>query len=318
MAFLDATAVVTALRTIQRQFNATSAETQWIMGAYLLALASLMAATGRLADLYGRRKLLVGGAALFGLGSIACAAAPNEELLIAAPRARHGRRAADAARDGKRHRGVARRAPWLGDRHRVHRRDSLLALGPLVGGGLTELAGWRWIFLINVPTIIAIIVIALRAFPKTRADRPEPLDLAGLGLLVGGLVSLVLALLNMQEWGPGAPVTVALLCVGVGLLVGFAIVERRTRYPLISLDLLRIPAVAGSLCALFAIQFAILGLTVHVTEASLLRAKRGGLSDGPAVTARRSSDMVASISLTEGHEDRRDTASAGHLGRALD
>jgi MFS family permease len=83
LAFLDETAVVTALRTIQRQFNATSAETQWIMGAYLLALASLMAATGRLADLYGRRKLFILGAALFGLGSIACAAAPSEELLIA-------------------------------------------------------------------------------------------------------------------------------------------------------------------------------------------------------------------------------------------
>jgi predicted MFS family arabinose efflux permease len=75
---------VTALRTIQRQFNATSAETQWIMGAYLLAVASLMAASGRLADLYGRRRLFIIGAALFGLGSIGCAAAPSEEFLIAA------------------------------------------------------------------------------------------------------------------------------------------------------------------------------------------------------------------------------------------
>src|ERR1035437_6730163 len=84
LAFLDETAVVTALRTIQREFNATSAEIQWVMGSYLLALASLMATAGRLADLYGRRRLFLIGAGLFGIGSIACAAAPSEEWLIAA------------------------------------------------------------------------------------------------------------------------------------------------------------------------------------------------------------------------------------------
>jgi len=71
LAFLDETAVVTALRSIQAEFDATSAETQWVMGAYLLALASLMAAAGRLADLYGRRRLFILGAVLFGLGSLA-------------------------------------------------------------------------------------------------------------------------------------------------------------------------------------------------------------------------------------------------------
>jgi MFS family permease len=83
LAFLDETAVVTALRTIQRQFSASNAEVQWVMGSYLLALASLMAATGHIADVYGRRRLFIVGAALFGLGSLACAASPNEEWLIA-------------------------------------------------------------------------------------------------------------------------------------------------------------------------------------------------------------------------------------------
>src|SRR5438270_9647833 len=84
LAFLDETAMVTALRAIQRDFGASSAEVQWVMGAYLLALASLMAAAGRLADLYGRRRLFLIGAGIFGAGSIACASAPDEELLIAA------------------------------------------------------------------------------------------------------------------------------------------------------------------------------------------------------------------------------------------
>ena len=73
LAFLDETAVVTALRTIQRDFEATSAEVQWVMAGYLLALAALMAAAGRLADLYGRRRLFLVGAGLFGLGSVAAA-----------------------------------------------------------------------------------------------------------------------------------------------------------------------------------------------------------------------------------------------------
>ncbi len=84
LAFLDETAVVTALRTMQRDFEATSAEVQWVIGAYLLALASFMAAAGRLADLYGRRRLFLIGAALFGIGSVAAAVSPSEELLIAA------------------------------------------------------------------------------------------------------------------------------------------------------------------------------------------------------------------------------------------
>jgi predicted MFS family arabinose efflux permease len=87
----------------------------------------------------------------------------------------------------------------------------------------------------------------------------------GLALLVGGLVSVVLALLNMQDWGLTAPVTLALLGIGAALLTGFVVVERHTRRPLIALNLLGIPAVTGSPFALFAIQFSILGLTVYLT-----------------------------------------------------
>jgi predicted MFS family arabinose efflux permease len=140
-----------------------------------------------------------------------------------------------------------------------------LALGPVIGGGLVELAGWRWIFLINIPAIAAIVAITLRWFPATRETAQEPLDVRGLALLLAGLVSVVLALLNMQDWGPSAPVTLAVLSGGVVLLAAFVAVERRSPHPLIGLQMLRIPAVTGSLCALFAIQFAILGLTVYLT-----------------------------------------------------
>jgi EmrB/QacA subfamily drug resistance transporter len=266
LAFLDETAVVTALRTIQRDFNATSAEVQWVMGAYLLALASLMAATGRLADLYGRRRLFLIGAALFGLGSIACAASPNEELLIAS-RAAQGCGGALLMPLG-----MANATADLPEERRgwvigivSTGATVFLALGPLIGGGLVELVGWRWIFLINLPPIAAILAITVRSFPETRASVREPLDLRGFALLVTGLVSLILALLDLQDWGAGSPATIALLSAGIVLLVSFVFVERRSAHPLIGLDLLRIPAVTGSLAALFAIQFSILGVTVYLT-----------------------------------------------------
>jgi EmrB/QacA subfamily drug resistance transporter len=266
LAFLDETAVVTALRTIQHDFEATSAEVQWVMAAYLLALASFMAAAGRLADLYGRRRLFLIGAGLFGLGSIAAAASPSEELLIAA-RAIQGSGGALMVPLGYANATAAvpeeRRGWAIGI---VSTGATVfLALGPLIGGGLTEAVGWRWIFLVNLPAIAAILAISLRWFPESKSSLKESLDLKGLGLLVGGLLSLVLALLNMQDWGPGSAVTISLLAAGSALLVAFVVVERSTPQPLVDLQLLRIPSVAGCLCALFAIQFAILGLTVYLT-----------------------------------------------------
>jgi MFS family permease len=262
LAFLDETAVVTALRAIQHDFSATSSEVQWVMAGYLLALASFMAAAGRLADLFGRRLLFLIGAVVFGVGSVASAAAPSEELLIAA-RVVQGTGGALLMPLG-----IANATFALPDERRgwvigvvSTGATVFLALGPLIGGTLVVVAVWRWIFLVNLPVIAAILAITVRSFPESRGSQGERLDGRGLALLVAGLVSLVLALLNMTDWGPTAPVTLALLCGGAVLLVAFVVAEQRASYPLIDLGLLRISAVSGSLCALFAIQFSILGLT---------------------------------------------------------
>jgi EmrB/QacA subfamily drug resistance transporter len=279
LAFLDETAVVTALRAIQADFGATSAEVQWVVGAYLLALATLMAAAGRLADIYGRRRLFVLGAWLFGAGSLLCAAAPGIDALIAA-RVVQGCGAALLMPLGMANATAALPEERRGWTVGVVSTGAtvLLALGPLVGGALVELASWRWIFLVNLPPLAVILAIALRCFPETDGDvarrsplaasggrdRP-PLDVLGFLLLLGGLVALTLPLLNMQAWGPRSTVTIGLLAAAVVLLVAFVLVERRRAHPLIRLELLRDPAVAGLLLALFAIQFTILGLTVYLT-----------------------------------------------------
>ncbi|HEV7773512.1 MAG TPA: MFS transporter [Conexibacter sp.] len=266
LAFLDETAVVTALRAIQADFGATSAEVQWVVGAYLLALATLMAAAGRLADIYGRRRLFVLGAWLFGAGSLACAAAPGIDALIAA-RVVQGCGAALLMPLGMANATAALPEERRGWTVGVVSTGAtvFLALGPLVGGALVEFADWRWIFLINLPPLAAILAIALRWFPESRAPVRGPLDVLGFLLLLGGLVALTLPLLNMQEWGPRSAATIGLLAASLMLLVAFVLVERRRAHPLIRIELLRDPAVAGLLLALFAIQFTILGLTVYLT-----------------------------------------------------
>lgn len=266
LAFLDETAVVTALRAIQRDFDATNTEVQWVMGGYLLALASFMAAAGRLADLYGRRRLFLIGAAFFAAGSVAAASAPSEEMLIAA-RVVQGTGGAFLMPLGYANATGAfpeERRGWTVGIVSTGA-TVFLALGPLLGGALTDTVGWRWIFLINLPLLAAIMIVALRSFPEVRASISEPLDVRGLLLLVGGLSALVLSLLNMHDWGVTAPGTLALLCVAIALLGGFVLAEHRTAHPLINLRLLRIRAVAGSLFALFAFQFAIVGLTIYLT-----------------------------------------------------
>src|SRR5204862_8108252 len=116
------------------------------------------------------------GAGLFGVGSIACASAPNEELLIAA-RALQGSGGALVVPLGMANATAALaedRRGWVVGIVSTGA-TVFLALGPVIGGGLVELAGWRWIFLVNLPPIAAILVIALRSFPETRAAEREPL-----------------------------------------------------------------------------------------------------------------------------------------------
>jgi DHA2 family methylenomycin A resistance protein-like MFS transporter len=264
LAFLDETAVVTALRTIQADLDMSSPTLQWVMGAYLLALASLMAAAGRLADLYGRRRTFLVGTGLFFLGTLVCVVAPTAVALVVG-RGVQGVGAALLVPLGYANATLAvpedRRGWALGI---VSTGATVfLAAGPLIGGLLTQTLGWRWVFGINLVPLLVIAVIAVRWMPESRADRREPLDVLGLVLLVCGLTALTTALLQVQS--SGWAFTAIVLLVSVVALIAFLLVERRSPAPLVELRLLRIPAVAGSLAALFAYQFSILGLTVYLT-----------------------------------------------------
>jgi DHA2 family methylenomycin A resistance protein-like MFS transporter len=261
--FLDQTAVTVALPAIQRDLGATTVAVHWTIGAYLLSLASLMPAAGRLADRYGRRRLFLAGVATFGVASVACAAAPSDLALIVA-RVVQGVGAAltqplvlaqaTAIMPAERRGWTIGLIAAAG--------SSFLMIGPLLGGVLVETAGWRWVFLVNVPIVLLAVGLGLRFMPETKDPEAPALDRAGLVLLSAGLAATVAGLLHMKQWSTGAGVgTVA---AGLLLLTGFVAVERRVAHPLLPLRLLRRPEVAASMAALVAIQGAVLGVTVYV------------------------------------------------------
>ena len=248
---------------MQRDFDSSTAEVQWIIGAYLLSLASLMAGSGRLADLLGRRLLFLVGVIVFGLSSLACAAAPSELALIVARLVQGAGGALTqplALANATAIMPPERRGWAIGVLASAG--STCLMIGPLLGGLLVETVGWRWVFVINAPVVAVAVWLALRFMPESREPGAPALDLRGLLLLTLGLAGLVAGLLHMQEWP--AAVDVAVLMLAVLILAAFVAVEWRSEHPLLPLRLLRPPEVASSMVALMTIQGAVLSVTVYV------------------------------------------------------
>jgi MFS family permease len=228
--FLDQTSVTVALPAIERDFDSSTAEVQWTIGAYLLVLASLMAGSGRLADLYGRRRLFLTGVALFGVFSLACAIAPSQLALIVA-RLAQGAGAALTQPLALAHATAVvppeRRGWAVGVLASAG--TTCLMIGPLLGGLLVETAGWRWVFLINLPVVALALILGRRHMVESREPEAPPLDVPGLLLLTGGLATLVAGLLHLSEWPPALDIGV--MALAALLLGAFMEVERRTPIP---------------------------------------------------------------------------------------
>ena len=171
VAFLDSTVVNVALPTIGKDFHATLAELQWIVNAYTLTLAALILLGGSLGDRYGRRRVFVTGVIWFAAASVLCAISPDIQMLIAA-RALEGIGGA-LLTPGSLAIIQASFAPE--DRPKAVGAWSGLsgvagAMGPFLGGWLVSTAGWRWVFLINVPLAAVVVAVALRHVPETRDE----------------------------------------------------------------------------------------------------------------------------------------------------
>ncbi len=233
MVMLDGTVVNVALRTIGSDLDASLSQLQWISNAYLLTLASLILLGGSLGDRLGRRRVFLIGVVWFAGASALCGLAPNAETLIAA-RALQGIGGALLApgslaiiesgiEPADRGRAIG---AWTG------MTSISAAIGPFIGGALVQYADWRWIFWINAPLAAVTVAVTLVYVPESRTAQEGRYDGLGAGLAALALAGITYWLI---EWH--SDLALIGLAVGVAAAVAFVLVERRSRHPMLPLEL---------------------------------------------------------------------------------
>jgi EmrB/QacA subfamily drug resistance transporter len=247
MAFIDSTVVNVALPSLQATFKATVIDVQWVVESYGLLLGALILVGGTAGDLFGRRKIFLAGVTLFALASIACGLAQTIHQLIAA-RAVQGLGAAFltpgslaiiSASFPEKDRGRAI-GTWSGFS------AITTALGPVLGGWLIEHASWRWIFFINVPIAVAVVLISLRHVPESRGREAKRLDSLGAFVITLGLGTLIYGLIESPLLGWTHPKVAATLIMAVLCLIAFPFVEMRAQSPMVPLKLFRSRTFSGA------------------------------------------------------------------------
>ena len=262
MIMLDNTVVNVALPSIQRSLRAEISELEWIVSAYALTFAVLLLSGGKLADMFGRRRVFLLGLAVFALSSLLCGLAPDAHVLIAA-RAVQGVGAAlmmpatlaiISATFPPKERGLAI-GIWAGVSAMA------LAIGPLVGGLLTEHVDWSWIFYINVP-IGALGIVAGRIIIQESRDmsRVQSLDVPGLVTNAAALFALTFGLIEANRYGWTSPTILALFAAAAAGLAAFAAIEHRRRAPMLDLSLFRSSTFTGANIVAFLVTLAMFGV----------------------------------------------------------
>ena len=238
MVVLDVSVVNVALPAMRTALGFSAEGLQWVVSAYTLAFAGFLLLAGRAADLFGRRRMFLIGLTVFGAASLVGGLANGPGLLLAA-RAAQGFGGAVLVPASLTiltttfAEGPAR-AKALGAWAAIGGVGG--AAGGLAGGLLVHYLSWRWIFLVNVPVVVATIALALAVITETRAKERPSLDVAGALLVTGGLVALVYGVVSSESRSWTSAVTVSAFAMAVVLLVAFVLVQQRVRAPLVPLD----------------------------------------------------------------------------------
>lgn len=282
MLLLDVTIAVVALPDMARALGASLSDLQWVMDGYALALAALLLGAGAAADVLGRRRVHVAGVVLFAVASLLCGLAPGPGTLVAA----RGLQGVGAAAM------FATTLPLLSSVYQGRRRSVALgvwgavsgaaaAVGPVLGGLLTDGPGWRWIFYVNLPVSVAAVWLTLKVVPQSRGPRGRRVDWAGtvaFAAFAGGVTYGAVRAGSHGWTAAGTLVSFALAAVALGCFVG---VERRVADPLIDLRLFLKPAFSGVMAGALAFPaaaFAVMAYTSIWLQTVLgMSPVRGGL-----------------------------------------
>lgn len=268
MVILDATIVNVALPAIRTALDfKTDADLQWIVTAYALTFGGFLLLGGRLADLYGRRKLFLAGTILFAGASLLAgfAQSPEQIIVFRGLQGLGGALLSPAAlslvltifKEGP------ERNKALGVWSMVAAGGG--AVGLVLGGLLTQYVDWRWIFFINVPIAVIVVTAALRYVPASMPRAKESVDILGAVTVTGSLISLVYALAKAAELGWGSATTLIALAVSALLMAWFIINELRVKHPLIHLNIFRRRNVTGGNIVMLLMPAAMFGMFFYLS-----------------------------------------------------
>ncbi|MFB8006741.1 MFS transporter [Nocardia sp. NPDC056000] len=270
LAILDLFAVTVAFPALRESFDSSTGAVSWTLNAYTIVMAALLVPAGRLADDTGRKRGFLIGIALFGLASLACGTAPNLAVLIVA---RITQAAAAALLVPT---GLGLVLPSF------PRREHAMVMGiwtaiaaaggasaPVLGGLLLQ-AGWRWIFLLNVPFTVVAFVLGLRVLPDIAPGVRRRLDPLGALLILGATAGFTTVFVQADTWGYTGVATLGMLIAAIGLAVWFAVHIRQHPDPVVSPVVLRHKlfrtALLGVFCYYLAFAAMILEITLFLTE----------------------------------------------------
>jgi len=263
MSYLDNNVVNVAIPTIQRNLHLSIAGLEWVVSVYILVFASLLLFGGRMADIYGRRRLFVLGLSIFTVASLAAGLAGSGAELIGA-RAVQGLGAAlmvpatlaiimatfEDAKERTRAIGI-----WTAIGAMA------LAFGPLIGGLISQHIRWGWIFFLNVPIGVITLAIALPSIQESRdPSSARHLDVPGLVTSAVGLFALIYALIEGHDKGWTSALILSAFGLAAAAMAAFAWVESRARYPMVELRLFRSRVFAGGTTVMMLWAFGILGI----------------------------------------------------------
>jgi EmrB/QacA subfamily drug resistance transporter len=265
MLLLDVTVVNVALPDIRSDLSGTFTDMQWVVDAYALGLATLLLASGSLGDLLGRRMIFAFGIGLFAVASFVCGFAGSPTVLNVA-RGVQGvggammfatSLALIAQEFAPQERGTAF-GLWGATT------GFAVAVGPVIGGLITEHLGWEWIFFVNVPVGVIAIAITLLRVPEGERDTSARIDWGGLVTFSGALLCLVLALIRGNAEGWGSALIVTLLVTSAALLLAFIAIELHGEQPMLDLHLFRIPAFTGAQITAFSLHASMFAMFLYI------------------------------------------------------